>query len=217
MRRLPITVFIVILSLVFAVTGWKLFARNEVARFHAVDAVRESKSYIELTLRIVYPTGSIASEEYRLTNDNGRSRATYAVANRGGTVATFDEIIRGYDVTFAFDKLVRDGIWELDSKHPRAPSDARYTVTIAQTAQSQSGHRTFTFSNPQYWAVAAGREYHIRLEPNKPVPSQADLLHLDSSSLAEPRYVKIIDDFRSFGSPGFQRTVVAARAKLHGS
>jgi hypothetical protein len=214
MRRLPINAFIAILSLVFVVSGWQLYARNEAERFRAVDAVRSSKSFIKLVLHVDYPSGRIASEEYTLVDSDGKSRATYAVADRKGTIATFDELIRGYDVTFAFDKLVQDGIWELNSKHARTLADVKYTVTIEQTAQAQSGHRTFSFTDPHYWAVAAGRQYHIRLDARKPVPSQADLLRLDSTSLAEPRYAKIVADFETFGSPAFHRTVASARAKL---
>jgi len=214
MRRFPVTAFITVLALIFAVSGWQLFAHNEAARFHAVDAVRMSKSYIALKLHVAYPSGPIATEDYELIDDDGRSRATYAVGDRKGTIATFDEIIRGYDVTFAFDRLVRDGIWELNTKHPRTLADTKYTVTINQTAQGESGRRTFSFTDPHYWAVAAGRQYHISLDAHKPTPSEADLLHLESTAIAEPRYLKIIDDFASFGSPAFHRTVASARAKL---
>jgi hypothetical protein len=214
MRRFPVNAFIAVLVLIFAVSGWRMYAHNEAARFHAVEGVRNSKSYIKLTLHVTYPDGPIATEAYALVDDNGKSRATYAVGDRKGTIATFDEIIGGYDVTFAFDKLVRDGIWELNSKHPRTLSDTRYVVTIDQTAQSESGRRTFSFTDPQYWAVAAGRQYHIRLDPKKPTPSEADLLQLDSTALREPRYLKIVEDFRDFGSPAFHRTIASARAKL---
>ena len=217
MRRSPINAFIAVLAIVFAITGWQLYARNETARLHAVDAVRTSNSYITLTLAIVHPSGPLATETYQFVNDNGKSRATYAVGDRKGTVARFAQIIRGYDVTFAFDKLVQDGIWELNSKHPRTLDDARYTVSIEQTAQTQSGRRIFSFSDPTYWAVTAGRQYHIVLDRKKPTPSQADVLQLESTSLAEPRYAKILADFESFGSPAFHRTIAAARAKLLGS
>lgn len=217
MRRFPVNAFIAALALVFAVTGWQLYARDESERFHAVDAVRTSKSYIKLTLAIVLPHGPIATETYELIDDDGKSRAVYTVGDRKGTIATFQEIIRGYDVTFAFDKLVQDGIWQLNSKHPRGPDDTKYTVTIEQTAQGQSGRRTFSFTDPQYWAVAAGRQYEIRLDPHKPTPTQGDLLRLDSTAVAEPRYAKIVADFVSFGSPAFHRTIASARAKLLGS
>jgi hypothetical protein len=217
MRRFPVNAFVAVLALIFVITGWQLYARNETARFHAVEAVRNSRSYIKLTLHIAYPGGRIATEQYTLIDDNGKSRAIYAVGDRKGTVATFSEIIRGYDVTFAFDKLVQDGIWQLDSKHPRTLEDTKYAVTIEQTAQGESGRRTFSFTDPQYWAVAAGRQYHIRLDPHKPTPSEADLLRLDSTAVAEPRYAKVVADFESFGSPAFHRTIASARAKLLGS
>ena len=214
MRRFPVNAFIAILALVFAVTGWQLYARNEAARLHAVDAVRSSKSYIRLTLTVAYPRGRIATERYQLVDDNGKSRATYTVGDRTGTIATFDEVITGYDVAFAFDELVRDGIWELNTKHPRTFEDVKYTVSIEQTAQGQSGRRTFSFTDPHYWAVTAGRQYHIVLNRKNPTPSEADLLHLESTAVAEPRYAKFVADFEAFGSPAFHRTVAAARAKL---
>jgi hypothetical protein len=217
MRRFPVNAFVAVLALIFVITGWQLYARNETARFHAVEAVRNSPSYIKLTLHVTYPSGRIATEEYTLVDNNGKSRAIYAVGDRKGTVATFNEIVRGYEVTFAFDKLVQDGIWQLDSKHPRTLEDTKYVVAIEQTAQGQSGSRRFSFTDPKYWAVAAGRQYHIRLDPRKPTPSEADLLRLDSTAVAEPRYAKIVADFESFGSPAFHRTIASARAKLLGS
>lgn len=217
MPRFPVNAFVAILAVIFVITGWQLYARNEATRFAAVEAVRNSNSYIKLTLRIEYPRGPIAFEQYTLIDDNGKSRAIYAVGDRKGTVATFNEIIRGYDVSFAFDKFVQDGIWQLNSKHPRTLEDTKYTVTIEQTAQRQSGRRTFSFTDPHYWAVAAGRQYRIRLDPHKPTPSEADLLRLDSTAVADPRYAEIVADFEAFGSPAFHRTVASARAKLLGS
>ena len=214
MRRLPINVLITILAVVFVVTGWQLYARQETERFRAVHAVRQSETYFRMTMRVESPSGPIATEQYTLLNDNGKSRATYAVGDRKGTIATFDEVIRGYDVTFAFDKLVQDGIWELDTKRPRAPRERRYWVTIEQTAQTQSGRRSFSFTDPKYWAVAAGRQYHIVLDPKAKTPTASDLLHLESTSVAETRYAKIVADFEAFGSPAFHRTVASARAKL---
>jgi hypothetical protein len=55
------------------------------------------------------------------------------------------------------------------------------------------------------------------LDPKRPTPSEADLLRLDSTAVAEPRYAKIVEDFVEFGSPAFHRTVASARAKLLGS
>jgi len=41
-----------------------------------------------------------------------------------------------------------------------------------------------------------------------------DLVNLQSTSTADPRYEKIVADFAAFGSARFRQTVAAARAKL---
>lgn len=212
MRRFPTTPLIVVLAIVAVVGGWLIFAKTEVQRYQAVNMVRTAKSYIKLRMDVRYPSGPIATESYVLVNDNGASKATYAVTNRAGTIATFDEQLRGVDVSETFDYLVHDGIWEIDSKRRRTTSDVVYTVRIDQTAQGQSGHREITFANPKYLATA--REFHIKLDPKKPTPSENDLLHMDATSIADPRYEKIVSDFRSFGSPTFKRTIASARTKL---
>ena len=214
MRRFPTTPLIVIMALVGIVGAWQLFARTEKARYESVKAVKTSRSYIKLTMDVSYPRGRIASEHYTLIDDDGKSRATYAVSDRKGTIATFDETIRGYDVAFAFDRVVQDGIWQINTKHQRTLDDVKYTVSIDQTAQSQSGRRKISFTDPHYWATAAGRQYRIHLDPKKPTPTAADLLRLDSTSTADARYERIVADFQTFGSPAFKRTVTSARAKL---
>ncbi|GAC1402402.1 MAG: hypothetical protein NVSMB64_02180 [Candidatus Velthaea sp.] len=214
MRRFPTTPLIVILALVGIVGAWQLFAQTERARYLSVNAVKTSRSYIKLTMDVTYPAGRIATERYILIDDDGKSKATYVVSDRKGTIATFHETIRGYDVAFAFDKVVQDGIWEINSKHQRTLEDVKYTVSIDQTAQAQSGSRKISFTDPHYWATAAGRQYRIHLDPKKPTPTAADLLRLDSTSTADPRYEKIVSDFQTFGSPTFKRTVASARSKL---
>lgn len=214
MRRFPTTPLIVILAIVGIVGAWRMFAQSEKARFDSVNAVKTSRSYIKLTLDVSYPHGRIATERYVLIDDDGKSRATYAVSDRKGTIATFKETIRGYDVAFAFDRVVQDGIWDINSKHQRTLDDVKYTVAIEQTAQTQSGRRRISFTDPHYWATAAGRQYRIHLDPKKPTPTTADLLKLDSTSTADPRYEKIVTDFETFGSAAFKRTVASARSKL---
>jgi hypothetical protein len=146
-----------------------------------------------------------------MQNDNGHSTAAYAATDRHGTTAKFDEPVVGYDVTFLFDKLVQDGIWDLHSRPARGTSRDVHEVRIAQVADTAQGEHQFSFTDPHYLATSAGREYHIHLDRNKPVP---DLLSLQSVSTADPRYQKIVDDFQQFGTPGFKRTIVAAREKL---
>jgi hypothetical protein len=215
MRRFPTTLVIVAIAVLGLAGGWLLFYPIESQRFHQVAAVRNERSAIHLVETITYAKGPISREELRLDNNNGVSVASYAVADRKGTIARFNEPITGYDVTFAFDLLVRDGIWELQT--PRVfhgNTDTVYTVSIEQVAGSRSGSHRFSFADPHWLATAAGNQYEIHLDKHKPVPTEADLLRLRSTSNADPRYEKIVADFSGFGPPRFKKTVAAARAKL---
>jgi hypothetical protein len=212
MRRFPTTLVIVVLAVIGAIAGWKIFFPSESQRYQAVNTVRQQRSELHFSEAITHDKGPIAREEWRLDNVEGKSTASYSAQNRAGTrIAKFTEPIQGYDVTFAFEKLVQDGVWELHTRPLKGKTDDVYTVTIAQTAGSRSGSHKFTFADPHYLATTAGRQYEIHLDKNKPVP---DLLTLQSTSTADPRYQKIVDDFASFGPPRFKKTVAAAREKL---
>jgi hypothetical protein len=106
---------------------------------------------------------------------------------------------------------VADGIWDLETRPFRGSSEALHVVQIAQVADKASGSHRFMFSDATYIATEAGREYHIHLDPHKPVP---DLINLQSTSTADPRYLAIVNDFEGFGTPSFKQTIVEARAKL---
>jgi hypothetical protein len=212
MRRFPTTVFAIVLAIIGLIVGWKVFYHDETQRYAAVQNVRYQRSELHFGQVVTHAKGPIAREEWRLDNVNGTSSATYTAENRAGTrVAKFTEPIPGYDVTFAFEKLVQDGIWQLQTRPLRGNTDTVYTVSVAQIAGDRSGSHRFTFTDPQYLAVAAGRQYNIHLDKNKPVP---DLLTLKSTSTADPRYEKVVDDFATFGPPRFKKTVAAARDKL---
>jgi type II secretory pathway pseudopilin PulG len=212
MRRFPTTLVVVILALLAAVGGWKLFYASESQRYQAVQAVRNQRSELHFSETVTHAKGPIAREEWQLDNVNGTSTATYRAENRAGSrIAKFTEPIQGYDVTFAFEKLVQDGVWELKTRPLKGKTDDVYTISVAQTAGNRSGKHRFTFADPHYLATTAGRQYNIHLDKNKPVP---DLLTLQSTSTADPRYQKVVDDFASFGPPRFKKTVAAAREKL---
>ena len=212
MRRFPTTLVIVLVVLAGTIAGWRIFWPSESQRYQAVQHVRASRSELHFSETILHQKGPIAREEWRLDNVEGVSTAKYSAQNRAGTrIARFTEPIQGYDVTFAFEKVVQDGIWELHTRPPRGNTDDVYIVSVAQVAGERSGSHTFHFSDPHYLATTAGREYDIHLDKNKPVP---DLLTLNSTSTADPRYQKVVDDFASFGPPRFKKTVAAAREKL---
>jgi hypothetical protein len=211
MRRFPVTLLILVAVVVAAVGGWMLFAKNEHDRFVAVDRVDRSRSEIRLSYTVDHTSGQIAREVWSMQNIDGHSIASYTAIDRRGTKATFDEQITGYDVTFLFDKLVQDGIWELETRPFRGSSQTLHVVEISQVADKSSGSHRFQFSDANYIATEAGREYHIHLDPHKPVP---DLVSLQSTSTADPRYAKIAQDFEQFGPERFKATIAAAKAKL---
>jgi len=212
MRRFPTTLVIVILALVGVVFGWRFFFPAESQRYQAVKTVRNQQSELHFSEVITHEKGPIAREEWRLDNDNGKSTAGYIAQNRAGSrIAKFSEPIQGYDVTFAFEKLVQDGIWELQTRPLKGKTDDVYSVSVAQVAGNRSGKHRFVFADPHYLATTAGRQYNIHLDKNKPVP---DLVTLQSTSTADARYQKVVDDFASFGPPRFKKTVAAAREKL---
>ncbi len=211
MSRFPTTLVIVGVAVIALVSGWFLFGRQEHARFAAVDQIRRQRSEIRITYSIDHLSGRLAHEEWRFANVDGRQTASYSAVDRDGTRATFDERETGYDVTFLFDKLVADGIWELQTRPFRGDHPDVHTVHIAQVTGTQSGSHTFAFSDPHYLATSAGREYHIHLDRSKPVP---DLLTLNSTSSADPRYGQIVDAVEAYGSPRFRETIAKARAKL---
>lgn len=211
MYRFPTTLLILLTCVIAVGGGWLLFARSEHDRFVAVNRVLDQQSIIRFSFTVDHQGGPIVREQWRFANLNGHSTAAYTATNRKGTEATFDETIPGYDVTFLFDQLVADGIWDLQTRPFRGDDPDVHTVAIEQTTGSASGSHTFAFSDAHYLATTAGREYHIQLDRNKPVP---DILRLDSTSSADPRYLKIVDDFTSFGSTRFKRTIAEARRKL---
>jgi hypothetical protein len=211
MPRFPTTILILVAVALGAVAIWRSLASQEHDRFIAVEKVRHSPTEIRFSYAVDHERGPIAREEWRFANLDGRSTASYVAVDRKGTRATFDERVDGYDVTFLFEKLVADGIWDLQTRPLRGKDPDLHTVRIDQVAGTGHGTHTFRFSDPQYLATTAGREYRIRLDRSKPVP---DILKLDSTSTADDRYLKIVKDIESFGTPRFKQTAAGAREKL---
>ncbi len=212
MRRFPIITSLIVLAVVVAaVGGWLLFAKTEHDRYLAVDKVRHQRSEYRMVYELQHTSGPIATETWTFTNVDGFSKVNYAATDRHGTKASFNEAVVGYDVTFLFQKVVLDGIWDLESRPYRGSNATLHVVEVSQVADTKSGSHRFLFSDAAYIANEAGREYHIHLDKNKPVP---DLVNLTSTSTADPRYKKIADDFEAFGGRKFKQTVREAKAKL---
>lgn len=211
-RSSIIPLAIVALTIVAAIGAWWIYWPIESLRYAATRAVTKTSSQIRLVYTVAHQRGPIGREKLTFTNDNGKAEVAYEGTNHDGTlIARFSEPVDGYEVANLFGETVRDGVWELGSMPPRGDTTTTYTISVFQLTDNKSGTHTFSFTDPHYWATTAGRQYHIQLSKSKPVP---DLLKLDSTSLADPRFQKVVDDFSGFNAPGFRATLAKARAKL---
>jgi hypothetical protein len=203
---------IVALTIVAAIGGWLIYWPIESQRYAATRAVSNSPSVIRLVYTVTHQHGPIGRETLTFTNNNGKAKVAYEGTNHDGTlIARFTQPVDGYEVAKLFGETVRDGVWDLRSVPPRGDTSTTYTVSVFQLTDNKSGSHTFSFTDPHYWATTAGRQYHIQLSKDKPVP---DILKLDSTSLAEPRFQKVVADFSGFNAPGFRATLTKARTKL---
>jgi hypothetical protein len=148
-----------------------------------------------------------------MSDVEGVSRFEYEIRGYNGhQITVIAPAARVYDVSFFFGRLTQDGIWQLVNRPSRPGATATYTVYVKQLADYQQGQRTVTFTNPEYWATKAGRQFSIDL--SKGVPK--DLLHLQSTQATDPRYEQIVKDFRDFGPDEFRHNVAVARARIRG-
>jgi hypothetical protein len=212
--RKPVALFVT-LALFAGVAGmWWLFKANESPRYDAARRVADLPSAIRLSMIVRYKTGAIAEEDYRMADVNGVSSSQYRAVGRNGVAIKLDSLPREtYDVSFFFEKSVTDGIWELTSRPPRGDMATSYAIDVYQLTGGRHGSRHITFTDPHYWATTGGHQFHIKLERNKPVPN---LLELSSTVVVEPRYQKLVDDFRGFGSEEFRSKVAGIQARLGG-
>jgi hypothetical protein len=214
MRRFPIEIVIVALCVVMLILGWRIYGAGEMGRFAPVIHAQKAPSALYARLTIHYSKPPIAAEEYRMSDLEGVSSFQYSIRGYDGRQITVNAPpARVYDVSFFFGRLVQDGVWDIVDRASLPDADAHYTVYVRQLADYQRGQRTVTFTDPQYWATKAGRQYTIDL--SKGVPR--DLLHVQSTEVADPRYEQIIKDFRDFGPDVFRRNVAVAQERIRGT
>ncbi len=216
MRRnlTPLIIFIAVV--VGVAVAYVYYRSTEGLRFTQTERVAEQRSEIRLNMAVAYAAGALVRESYAMADINGTSTLQYRVLGRNNVQITITErpqqtLQEGVNVAYLFDELVRDGIWELQSKPPRGNTALVYEVGIAQVTGTAHGSHRFTFTDPHYWATTGGHQFHITLDKHKPIP---DLLRMSSTTLVEPRYEKVVADFRSFGPPSFLDKVIAARKRL---
>ena len=209
MRRFPIVeIIVVIFAIVLGVVGWQV----DSYRYRLQPGVRAQKApselYARLTIRYAKPP--IYAESYDMQDIEGISSFQYQIRSYGCREITIKAPpSKITDVSFFFGKLDQDGIWQLTDKPALPNAAATYTVYVKQLADYQQGQRTVTFTDPHYWAVTAGRQFHIDLSKQRP----NDLLTMQSSELADPRYEQIVRDFRQFGPDEFRTNVANAQAR----
>jgi hypothetical protein len=163
---------------------------------------------------IQYDKPPIFEEEYRMQDVEGVSSFTYRVRGYNGRQVTVTAPPAAvYDVSFFFQRIEQIGVWQITNKAPRPDADAHYTIYVKQLGDFKEGDRTVTFTNPHYWAIMAGRQYHIDLSKQSP----NDLLKMDSTALADPRFEEIVNGFRAFGPDEFRNNVARAQAQVKGA
>ncbi len=216
MPRNPVPVLVFIACLIAAFGAYAIFQTSVSPRLSGAHQVLEARSVLELSMVVKHTHGPIAEEEYAMSDTDGLSKSSYRAVSRGGLQITIDERPRvtiedGPNVAFFFQQAVLDGVWQLTNRPPRGDTSTAYTVRVYQLDGTQHGSREFTFTDPHYWATTGGHQFHITLHKNEPIPN---LLTMTSTTLVEPRYEKIVQDFRSFGPASFREKVAAAQTRL---
>ncbi len=216
MRRNPVPALIFIVTLIGLAGAYAFFERSVFPRYAATRNVLASKSDIALRMVVSYERGPLLEEDYSMHDADGVSSAVYRGLGRNGVQITIAErprktIEEGSNVAYLFGQAVQDGIWDLPSKPPRGDTTARYTISVYQLVAGKHGSYRFTFTDPHYWATTGGHQFHIKLDKHKPIPN---LLTMSSTVLVEPRYQKLVDDFRTFGPRSFRSKVAAAQNRL---
>jgi hypothetical protein len=214
MRRFPIELFILVLAVAGLIVGWKIYGFGEMARFGPAIHAQQAPSALYARMLVRYTKPPVYREEYRMSDVEGVSKFSYSIRGYDGRQITINAPpARVYDVSFFIGRLAQDGIWQLVNKDPLPNADAHYTVYIKQVADYKQGDRTVTFTDPHYWATKAGRLYTLDL--SKGVPN--DLVHLNSTQVADPHYEQIVNDFRDFGPDVFRRNVALAQRRIRGT
>ena len=214
MHRSVVPLAILVFAIFMAVTGYFVYWHSETGRIKEVAKIHGAKSEIYARLHIAYDHPPVYEEEYRMQDIEGKSTFTYRIRSFAGKeISITAPPAAMYDVSFFFGQLVQDGVWELVNRDPRPDAAAFYTVYVKQRADYKEGDRTVTFTDPKYWATLKGQRFQMDLSKQNP----NDFFTVKGTSLAEPQYEKIVDDFRNFGPDEFRRNVAKAQARARAS
>ncbi len=209
MRRNPVVFILAIVAIIMAIIGWRFYyGKTEFSRVNVVSKAQHAPSELYARMLVRYNKPPVFEEEYRMQDVEGVSSFQYRIRTYSGKQVTVTAPPnKMYDVSFFFGSLDQDGVWQLVNQPDRGDTTAHYTIYVKQLADFKKGERTVTFTDPHYWATTAGRQFSIDLSKNSP----KDLLKMQSTSLADPRYEKVVEDFRNFGPPAFRERVARLR------
>jgi hypothetical protein len=210
-RRFPIEILIVVISVVMLAIGWRIYGFGEMGRFGPAIHAQQAPSALYARMIVRYAKPPIYEEEYDMSDVEGVSKFEYRIRGvKGREITVSAPPARVYDVSFFFGKLGQDGIWQLVNKPPLPGAPARYAVYVKQLADYKQGERTVTFTNPRYWARKAGQQFEINLSQGVP----KNLVYIASRQAGDSRYQEIVDDFRAFGPDEFRHNVDVAQARI---
>ena len=218
MRRNAVPLAVFLLMFVGFILAGIVYLQTLAPRYANNHKILTSASDVKIALAIAYDRGPVRQETWTMRDQNGLSSIAYRALGRNGIQVTINErptdtINDDTDVAFLFGKLVQDGLWDLPSKPPRGNTNAHYTISVYQLITNEHGGRTFTFTDPHYWATTGGHQFTIHLDKDKPVP---DLLRMSSTTLVEPRYETLVQDFRAFGPRSFLTRIASEKKRRYG-
>lgn len=212
LRRNAVPLAVACAAILAVVLGFRVFARVETERMDATRRVLNAPSDIRLGLTIRHDAGAVEEESWEMRDRDGISTASYRIVGRDGeTIRLLAQPRATTDVSFLFELAVQDGIWELPNRPPRGDVATHFAFSVYQLNDGAHGSHRFELTDPHYWATTGGHQFHIHLDPDKPVPN---LLQLSSTTLVEPRYAKLVADFEAFGSPEFRAKVAQSRRRI---
>lgn len=213
MQRFPFGLAIFIFAIVALVLITLFLSPVQHGRLGAVSQLQGCPTRIVAVLNIKYDRPPVYTESYQMRDDNGVSSFEYVVRSYAGKQIVVKVSPHAtYDVSFFFGKLITDdGAWDIPDRPPLGNTSVHYTVTTSRTEMCHTDGHTASFTDPQFWATTKKREYHIHLSPKGPLPS---IFTLQGTAFRDPRYLEIVNDFRSFGPDNFRSAVASARKQV---
>jgi hypothetical protein len=202
--------------IVVGIVTYVYFFRPFMEEQPAVQQVINANSVWSVTMQEYLMHGPVSAETYRISNDNGKTTIFYSATNRAGTeTKEFKVPLAGPSGTFLFEQLRADGLWELDDRPVRPNPVDEYVIEVDQTLGDEGGTHAFSFSDPAYWASTHSQEFDLHLPAKGPISgNRGATFGVAGKSLREPRYWKIVQEIRAFGTPSILSAQATIRRQL---